>query len=414
MVRYLKNLDAFSKNIIFVFIGTSLANIFNLLCQLLIAHGLSPADFAAFNALLSIFVVISTPLATLQTAVVKYSAEFNAHNQVNKVKFLLSSLLKKTAIFSLLTCFVVYFAAFYIIDKLKISSIYSTYILILLVSLSWITPVFMGSLQGLELFTWFVLVSIIAGAAKLLFAFIFIRLGFNITGALCAFLISVLLTLVMSAFVLRRFISFAANPPEINFKEIFIFMFPVAISSFCLMGLTNMDMLLVRYYFKPSESGVYAIAQMVGKIFVFLPGAISVVMFPRVSGLNAKQSDTTAILNRSLTYAVILCILASLVYNLLPSLVLKVLTGKVLSESIFLGRLFSVSMSFFALLFIIVTYFISIKDLRFIKYLIIFSGLQVLAIAFLHRNLIQIQWILCANAILLFLIHLVLAGFKKR
>ena len=180
------------------------------------------------------------------------------------------------------------------------------------------------------------------------------------------------------------------------------------------MGLPNMDMVLVRYYFRPGESGIYAVAQMVGKIFLFLPAAISVVMFPRASGLNAKQNDTTAILNKSLAYAVILCILASTVYNLLPSFVLKVLTGKVLPESIFLGRLFSVSMSFFALLFIIVTYFLSIKDLRFIKYLIIFSGLQVLAIAFLHRNLIQVQWILCLNAILLFLIHLALAAFKKR
>ncbi len=93
---------------------------------------------------------------------------------------------------------------------------------------------------------------------------------------------------------------------------------------------------------------------------------------------------------------------------------LKVLTGKVLPGSIFLGRLFSVSMSFFTLLFIIVTYFLSIKDLRFIKYLVVFSGLQALAIVFFHSNLIQVQWILCVNAALLFLIHLALAGSKKR
>jgi len=414
MVRYLKNLDTFSKNIIIVFFGISLVNIFNLLCQLLIAHRLSAADFAAFNALLSIFVIVSTPLATLQTAVVKYTSEFNAHSQIDKVKFLLSNLLKKTAIFSVLTCFIVYFAAFYIIDKLKISSIYSAYILILLVSLSWITPVFMGGLQGLELFNWFITVSIIAGAAKLLFAFIFIQLGFNITGALCAFLVSVLLVLIMSAFALRRFISFATNPPEINFKEIFLYMLPVAISSFCLVGLTNMDMVLVRYYFSPIESGVYSIAQMVGKIFLFLPSAISIVMFPKVSGLSAKQNNTAAILKRSLKYAAILCIVASLLYNAFPIFALKVLTGKTFPESIILGRLFSISMNFFALLFVIVTYFLSIKDLRFIKYLVFFSCLQVLAIGFLHRNLIQIQWILCGNAILLFLIHLALAGFKKR
>jgi O-antigen/teichoic acid export membrane protein len=414
MVRYLKKLDAFSRNIILVFIGTSLINIFNLLYQLLIAHRLSPADFAAFNSLLSIFMVVSAPLGTLQTAVAKYTAEFNAHGQINKVKFLLSNLLKKTAILSVLTCLAAYFASLYLIDILKIPSFYSAYVLVLLVSLYWIIPVLIGTLQGLELFNWFMAVLIFAGAAKLLFAFIFIRLGFNITGALGAFLVSALLLLIMSAFALKGFISFNADSDGVNFKQVVLYMFPVAITIFCWTSLTNMDMVLARYYFRPGESGIYAIAQMVGKISLFLPGAISIVMFPKTSGLNAKQNNTTPILNRSLAYAAILCVLFGLAYNLLPAFILKVLTGKVLPGSIILGRLFSVSMTFFALLFIIAAYFLSIKDLRFIKYLVVSTILQALAIVFFHHSLIQIQWILCINAVLLFLIHLALAVFKKR
>ncbi|MDD5156290.1 MAG: hypothetical protein PHF11_07415, partial [Candidatus Omnitrophica bacterium] len=200
---------------------------------------------------------------------------------------------------------------------------------------------------------------------------------------------------------------------EIDFKEFFLYMFPVAISTFCFTALTSMDMVLVRYYFNPGESGTYAVAQMAGKIFIFLPGAISIVMFPKTSGLSAKQSDTTSILRRSIVYAAILCISAGLIYNLAPVFILKVLTGKALAESVFLGRLFSISMSFFALLFIFINYFLSIKDLRFIKYLIIFSVLQALAIIFLHNNLIQIQWILCLSGFSLFLIHWLLAKPKK-
>ncbi len=82
MFNKFKNIDIFTKNIILVFMGTSLANLFNLLYQLLIAHKLSTSEFAAFNSLLSIFMVISSPLGTIQMAVTKYSAEFNAHNQI--------------------------------------------------------------------------------------------------------------------------------------------------------------------------------------------------------------------------------------------------------------------------------------------------------------------------------------------
>ena len=177
--------------------------------------------------------------------------------------------------------------------------------------------------------------------------------------------------------------------------------------------LVSFDMVLVKYYFLPEESGLYALAQMAGKIFLFLPAAICIVMFPKTAGLKAKNLDTTATLKRSLLYAAILCILASLAYNLFPGFTLKILTGKVFPESIILGRLFSISMSFFTLLFILITYFISLKDLRFLKYLVFFTLLQFLAIGLFHKSLIQVQLILCLNAILLFGINFTLVNFRK-
>lgn len=407
-----KNIDIFTKNIILVFMGTFLVNLFNLLYQLLIAHKLTPSNFAAFNSLLSILMIISTPLSALTTAVVKYSTEFNAQKQIKKIQILFAGLLRRILIPAILTFFIFYSASFYIMNKLKISSLASGYILAILLALTWITPIFSGGLQGLELFKWFMFISVITGALKLLFAFIFIKLGFKIVGALGAFLISGLLGLAISYLPLKNFLSLRVIPDDINFKEIFIYIFPVAISSFCFIALVSFDMVLVKYFFIPQDSGLYSLAQMVGKIFLFLPGAISIVMFPRVSGLNVKNMNTISTLNRSLWYATVLCIIASLVYNIFPAFILKILTGKIFSESIVLGRLFSISMSFFTLLYILITYFLSKKDLRFIKYLVTFTLLQFLTIVLFHKNLIQVQLILCINSILLFFIHLLLAYRK--
>ncbi|MFH1128471.1 MAG: hypothetical protein V1699_03560, partial [Candidatus Omnitrophota bacterium] len=82
------------------------------------------------------------------------------------------------------------------------------------------------------------------------------------------------------------------------------------------------------------------------------------------------------------------------------------LTGKVNSESIILGRLFSFSMSFFTLSFILITYALSIKNFRFLKYLIASFIAQLLAIILLHQNLFGVQIILCINSVLLFLVLL--------
>lgn len=408
-----KNIDAFNRNIIIVFVGTSLANLLNLLYQLLIAHKLSAPDFAAFNSLLSIFVVISSPLGTIQMTVAKYSAEFNARNQISKLKFFLSDIFKKTSILAISILLIFCLSSTYIINSLKIPSATSGYILALLLASTCLAQVFAGGVQGLELFRWVASVPVITGVLKLVLTFLWILLGYNIAGALGALLASTLIGIVIYYFTLRRFISLEAIKEDIGYKEIFIYLFPVAITYFCFMNLVNFDMVLVKYYFSPQDSGFYSLAQMAGKIFLFLPGAISLVMFPKTSGLNAKNMDTALILKRSLMYVFGLCILSVLCYNFFPYPVLRILTGKAYPESIILGRLFSISMSFFALLYILITYFLSVKDLRFLKYLVFFTILQFLAIALFHRNLIQVQLILCINAVLLFCIHLALVNISK-
>jgi O-antigen/teichoic acid export membrane protein len=299
-------------------------------------------------------------------------------------------------------------------ERLKISSFSSGYILALLVASCWIIPVLTGALQGLELFKWLISQSLVSGAAKLIFAFIFISLGFNIAGALGAFLASILIGVIVAVFPLKRLLSFRAPSDGIDFRGFFLYLAPVAASSFCYMALVNFDMVLVKYIFTPGDAGFYSLAQILGKIFLFLPGAISIVMFPRAAGLKAKNMNTGSTLSRSLLYACVLCVIANIAYNLFPSFALKALTGKAFLESITLGRLFGISMSFFALLFILISYFLSVKDLRFIKYLVLFTVLQPLAIIILSKTLIDVQLILCATSFLLFCVFLSLAYKKKQ
>jgi O-antigen/teichoic acid export membrane protein len=413
MIKHLKDVDAFGKNIILVFLGATMVNFFNLLYRALIAHRLNPADFAAFSSLFSVFSLVSSPLGPINTAIAKYTAEFNVRKEKRKVQALFAGFLRKILGLSLLTLLAIIFATPYIMSKLKIQSVLPGYILAAMLSLSWIMLVLSGVIQGLEFFWWLMSISVVIGALKLAFVFLFMKLGFGVAGALGAFLISISIGIIISFFPLRRIFSLRLIASEVNFKEIFLYLFPVGASVFCYNVLFNIDMILVKHYFTPEESGFYSLAQMVGLIFLFLPGAISIVMLPRASGLNAKNMDTVSTMKRSLVYAAALCVIAALLYNTFPSLVLKVFTGKVFSESLTLGRLFSVSMSFLALLYVFIIYFLSIKDLRFIKYLILCTCLQCLAIILFHRSLMQVQMILCINAISLFLIHFMLFAQKQ-
>lgn len=396
-----------------VFGGSFLASLGNLIYQLIIAHSLSVVDFAAFSSLLSIFSIVSSPLVTMQLAISKYTAEFSARGQSGKIIFVFRRL---SAIFAWLglvmfTFFCLF--SFFSLSKLKIDSPASALILSGMFFLTCFVPLFNGVLQGLELFWWICGSSVLGVGLKLIFTVIFVSFGLKVAGALGAFAISLFIAAAVCLIPLGRINSSGKPDPDVDMRGMFWYILPIAATNFCYLGLVSSDMILVKYFFSPENSGVYSLAQVAGKIFLFLPGAISIVMFPRVSRLNAQNNKTRGTLTMSLTYGFILSVCAVLVYNFFPDFILRSLTGKAPLESIALGRFFSVSMSLFALLYILMNYFISLKDWRFLKYLVISAACQALAIILFHADVFQVQFILCLNALILFLVFLGLAYGKK-
>jgi len=414
MLIRLRKIDQFSKNITFVFLSVSLVNFIDLICQLLIAHKLSPQDFAVFNSLLAIFMLVSNPLDTLQVVVAKYCSDFNARGEIQTIKNFISGLFNKSIILAAVTFVLSVLFLFIIIRGLRIHSYASGLILALLLAFYCLIPILRGGLLGLEQFGWFSSVSLLSGIAKLSFTALFIFLGFQIAGALGAFLISIVFGVVILSIPLRKFFVNIKPNEELNYKEMFLYLLPIAISNICFIWLISFDMVMVKYYFSAQDSGFYSLAQMVGKIFIFLPEAVTIVMFPRISFLNSSNSDTSTVLNKSLLYAFCISLIAALFYNIFPSFVLNILTGKVLKESVMLGRMFSVSMTFFALCFILISYFISLKSFKFIKLLILSVLLQFVGIVLFHSSLMQVQSVICFNSFLLFILLILKLRFKAK
>lgn len=406
-------IDSFARDNIIVFAGNSASNFLNLLFQLLIAYKLAPVDFAAFNCLLAIYMIVSSPLTTLQSAVARYCAQFSSLGQTHKIGLLLTGLLKKSLILAGLTFLAVLLFSRQMLSTFKIYSPASGYILAVLLAIAWFLPILSGGLQGLQYFGWFSISAVAAGVFKLLAAIIFLILGYKIAGALGALLLGGITGIIISYLPLHKTIVGHYEKQGISYKEFLVYLLPLFLASFLLSIMATFDMILVKYYFSPQDSGFYALAQMIGKIFLFLPSAISLVMFVKVSGLEAKNMDTLDTLKRSLSYALTLCLCAVVSYNLFPAFFLKILTGKAYEESISLGRLFSISMSFCTLSTILCSYFLSLKKFLFLKYLFFFAVLQSLLIILIHNSLVSVQVIMCVNSAVLFFLLLKLAYVKK-
>ncbi len=402
MLKKPRFIDGFARNILIVLAGTSLVNVVNLLYQLLIAHKLSAPAFAEFNALLAVLTIISSPLSTVQLAITKFASGCNARGECRGVSFLLNDLSRKACILALAAFAVFFLAAPHLQNFFKIESYTTTGMFACAMATAWFLPVAVGGLQGLELFGWLSSLSITGALIKLALAYVFLTAGYAAAGAFGAVAAANMVVIVFSYLPLRRFMDVQPGKGGISYREIFLYTIPVAVGHLCFAVLVASDMVLVRYFFPSDESGMYSLAQMLGKIFLFLPGAVSMVLFPRASGLKAQARETIGILKRSLVYVAGMCAAAVIVYNVFPGFVLTLLTGKVYPESVVLGRLFAVSMTFFTLVYVMMSYFLSIGDTRFMKYFIAAAIVQVSLIFAFHDTLFQVQGVMCAVAAALF------------
>ncbi|MBN2181977.1 MAG: oligosaccharide flippase family protein [Sedimentisphaerales bacterium] len=405
-----------------MFFAVAIFNILNLLYQLYMVRNLTTINYGILNSLLSILVIVSIPSGTLQTVVTKYISTFHTNNHPEKINILIRSLVKRTLAFGFVALLILILGSGGISSFIKIESSSLIVILGLTAFFSIILPIAQGGLQGLQKFGYLGLVMITNGGLKLLLGIIFIRIGYGVAGAMSALAIAVFITLFLAFLMLASVLPGTSASmtddsretpnnleTDVNFSEIHRYSYAVAAVYLCFMILTNLDVVLVKHFFNPMEAGYYSISQMVGKIILFLPTAVTLVMFPQTSRLHAQTKDTLHILQKGIVYVGILSGAAVLICFACPELIIKLLSGQSHAECVPLARFFAATMFFYALTYVVLFYHLSIGRVNFIYLLVLLTVFQVLAIALFHQSLLQVICIMGGNAVLLFAANLYIA-----
>jgi len=410
-----------------IFLALAIFNALSLLYQLYMVRNLSPIDYGVLNSLFSILAIVSIPTGALQTLVTKFVSAFYAVEHHARISLLLRHLVKRTSVFGLAVLLMFVLGSRWISSFLQIPSPLYVVMLGVITFLSTILPLSRGGLQGLQRFGYLGLTMIVNGSLKLLLGVIFVSVGFGVIGAMSALAVSTFVALVLSATLLVSALPRSSGlapessplksedpDSEMNFSDVYRYFVAAATVLLCFMILTNLDVVLVKHFFSPSEAGYYCIAQMVGKLIIFLPIAVTLVMLPKTSELHAQGKATSHLLKKSLLYVAVLCGTGATVCLLFPGLAIRLLSGEEHPDCVPLARLFSVTMAFFALVYVFMIYNLAIHRLRFIYPLVLLAALQILAIVLFHRSLQQVLYIMCGNAVLLFLINAYMAfGWRQ-
>jgi O-antigen/teichoic acid export membrane protein len=392
--------DEFFRHTGLMFIGVGLFNVFNLLYHLFMVRFLSPPDYGQLNTLIALFMVISVPASTVQTTVTKFVSSFQAQNRFSEMKKLLRHFLTLMSIIGFSIFLLAVLGGGYLSSFLQISSYWLIILFGLGLSFAMVVPIPWGGLQGLQKFGSMTFNLILNGGLKFFLGGLFVFLGLGVLGAMGAFticyMVTVFLSLAFLAISLPREKSESRRgqdtekPDPSYVSGVYQYFLPVGITLLCFMILTNIDLILVKHFFTPVEAGYYSIAQVVGKIILLLPVPVVTATFPKLSSLEGEEEKGLLILRQSLIMVLFFCVAAILLGFLLPSLIIRVLSGRSYIECIPLVRLFCIDMSLFSLVLVFLYYHLSRGKTVFLYPLCILTLIQTGLIVLFHQTLVQV------------------------
>ena len=178
-------------------------------------------------------------------------------------------------------------------DYAQLESLVSAWIFLLLTFMMLFGPVNNAFLQAQQNFRWLAIAGVASHGLKLLFCVSLIFAGFKLNGVLMGMVFTTITVWFITYIPLRAEVAqYTGVEPSINHLS-FKGTIPVLIANFSFAVLTQIDLLLVNHYFNAYQAGIYASAAILGKAVMYLPGAITIAMFPMVAE-NESRSQSSA------------------------------------------------------------------------------------------------------------------------
>jgi len=397
--------STFFKYISILFISNIILTASSFFSNIYIVRNLSPSDYGVFNSLLALLMLTIHPLGVFSLVIARFVSLFYSLKEFQKLFNSIKKFSMNVLFLSILCLFIFFLFRENIAYFLKIpSSGLITFTGIVIFS-SYLSSLPGGILQGIQEFKGLGLCMIFSGITKFIFIVIFIELGLRIFGALSGYIGSNLLVLglgtvlILSKFKketkIQKVESIEAQKEYTSdIPSIYKYFSLVFLTTTAYMFISNIDMILVKHFFTPDEAGSYAVAQLVGRIVFYVATPITLVMFPKITERIATKQSTLPLLKKSLLYTGVLVSLAVMFINIFPEIIFKIITGRINSTVILLGRFYSINMALMVFINIMMYYFLSLHTISFALIIITGGLLEAVLIYLFHHSLFNILFIL--------------------
>jgi len=390
-----------AKNTFIYYIGSFVVSIANYLFHLLLIRLLLPSYYGEFLSYLSFLYLITIPAGTINLVVSKHISSFRGKKDNKSINHFFYWIVRKTFIPSLILATVIILSANKLSFLLKAQPT-AFYVLSFSLLTSFGESIFSSYLLAFQKFTTNIKISLSAISLKIFLAFILIKLGAGATSGVIAIFLASIVSISLCFYNIKKYI----YPPlksskkiEFNIKKYVSYSL---ILSAGLLSIISIDMLLVRYFFSPHLSGIYASLSTLGKMIYFGITPISVLTMTIVSNRHSANKNTKSVIVKLSLTAFFLGLIGVAVFSIFPHQVVLFLSGSQYLQGVKYLPLVSLSMFLFGLSNIILTSLFAIEKPKGSIILFVICLLQPVLITLFHQTLMQVVTVNLLVQVLLF------------
>jgi len=374
-----------------MFAATSLANVLDYAYNVVMGRLLSTDGYGVLVALQAILQIASVSLVVVRTVTARYAAEFLATKQLARAGSFFRGALRTVALWGAVATLLLGALSAPIARLLQIPTAAPALVMAAALLPLMIKPVVEGALQGLQRFTSLGIVQVAHAAFRLMLGVLLVRLGLDAVGALAALPAGTVGTValglaLLGGIVWRR----TGDSHQVTAADLTRYTGATLVGLVSFAALVNMDALVVKHFFSPTEAGAYSMAITLGKIVIFLPAAFAMVLFPKSAERHVQRRDSSRLLRLSLAATALPCAGLAAAYFAAPDFILGVVFG---AENPFTGPvlgLVALAMTGYALVNVWLNYFLSVEQAGFATLLPGVVALQFALLTLFHGSLTQV------------------------
>ncbi|MFO7915441.1 MAG: flippase [Candidatus Krumholzibacteriales bacterium] len=330
-----RSLTTVARGATIVFAGMVAGKVLGTVNQILLGRILGPEDYGRFNIALSV-ISITFSIATfgLFGALARFIPYNLKLNKLDRVK----SVIDFSAIFVLATCIIAGAIIYIFSESIASGFFHDPGLASILRFFSIGLPIVglhrvsMGIIRGFKAVKFNALLFNIGDRiVKIIVFLIFVAVGYQLYGAVIAFLGGALLTTIASAWLVKyRIFREYRNCSRVPIAgTILRFSWPLALTGLTFLLVSKTDMMLLGYFLDSKNVGIYTPAIMIAKLLMFIGMSFKFIFLPVVSEFFAHDNiEGLRHLYKSTSKWIVLIVFPGLLFFILfPQEILRLMYG---------------------------------------------------------------------------------------